>query len=614
MSNSVHVSASCIFTIFTSFLHSSCSDKHCSNTLSSIFQCLSSLGNVSSNFRSLVLQVVYQFLDSTHPALLLPKHGSIAKSLHKLFPSYKFSVETSLPCSYSPITFPVQAFSFQRLRTSNARFIFGSHSQNLREVLVSEFFAVNDVSNVKEITFSKPCFFCESLCFLLTKSLPYLERLSFTDTNTMSQDQNEFVFPSCLSKISRLNLNFRSHTSSHQSFNISALKNIRVLIVEGFTPPVLVGLSALTQLIQLELFGFMFCDEIHDDVRLQSAFFSVENSCLTTLLANKDNFLGCKLTIETSEEFPEVSWDFRSKISGIYFGANKSPTSLSTITTPSLCKLCLCEASNLTLDLNSFNLSLLTVRAFSSSNSLIISSVLNIFKLVCNDVSAFVLTSLLENSPVLKHLELESVTGISECLGFGTLSLKYVTFCKVTATNSFFIQAPSMPALKHLIVHRISDFDTRCINSKFPKLLKLEVNHSIPTHYFQQVNDSLENVSLIKSLNESMPPDCLTFLTRVHHLTIVSNCISLPVVFLPPNVKSVHCSVLYSSLCNCFSLLPKLQAVSGELYVSLRDSMTARRWLAALKKSRPTCFIGLSLVNISNINKTTSRMAQILRT
>ncbi|KAL0227540.1 hypothetical protein RCL1_003684 [Eukaryota sp. TZLM3-RCL] len=571
--------------------------------LEALFRVQYKFANVSNFFRTMILDVVSQFLIVTKPEFSYPKHSSQLLFLHRMFPDTSFAIKVDTSKSRDFCLEPYVAHCLA----------FDSDDDIITQDQFKDFLIHNNFSTVKEFTVPERCNISNVFGGSLTGSLPKLQALSF---QKLSRHDYESVFTNVQHNIRRLTVGPNGDVAI-TSLNVSCFVNLESLGVMGSNQSLtsVTGLSTISTVNNLEFTRLKQCEPLCVSARLK--FLLLENvsaDCFQSLLAQPCCLKQAKITVIDGKYVPmNLSTSFASNV--VRYSVSDCRISLDQSLLSFLSKFTALQELALLKVVESNN-ETSHVTPIPKSIRLDLHFLLGILHLTLMNADSYLLCFLLEKCIYLRKLSLHSThikhsSSDDDTLFTNSLSqvsLNYLTVLDFEQVANVYSHLPPMPRLLVMYLECVHDFAFFSL-AKSPLLrnLSLEDCRIIPSHSIR--NSSLVNLEMIFSeFYDHFAKLDVNFLIGfdvLEHLSLHIDT-SLPCVpqLLPPNIKSLQCCFYWSLLKHALLSTSSLKAVAGVLFVTDDDdSDDLNHWLNTLKVTYPNMFWNLSIAVADSDNE-----------
>ncbi|KAL0222090.1 hypothetical protein RCL1_001944 [Eukaryota sp. TZLM3-RCL] len=561
-SDHVTVSRVCIHHSLTLLFKSQSSET----LLFTIFRTLSQFGNVSNHFRSILLDVLSDFLSTPSFSLDVPRTKSRLSFLEKIFPTCHFCVTWHDFSSNTPLLFPPYSVDFFLRSFQNVHQALFLSIADLEKVFTS-YSMVNVYQFVLCTNINLP------MINFLSTNLPSLRELTLVDTNPTFSDF--LSFPETFSQLLSLCCIIPYATGS-TTIDVSQLASLKSLEIQSSC--VLVGTSLLENLQVLVLSNVILEDGLHVSTRLLSLNIDgLSQESLHILFKNSLNFKFCKVDLFVSDyrQSEAVEAGYRDYV--LSYRPSEDEVSFVSTELPRL------ETLNLSVYTNDvFNLELshspylATFQAFVRGKlSLTISSaVLYLFELDLCGVNVSILLQLLTTCPYVRTLRLSSIVDHSLST-VPTFTLNHLETLDLQSCFCYKI-LPVLSRLKTFTVMNAS-LDSEFVNVKCPKLENLYISDSKLTES-SSLNFSVRNLEIFISNAHFMSNRCniaLGHYKSLDRLTLHFAPLNTPnIVEFPPSVSVFKFEAPQKVLQVALNSIPKLVVVSGKLRGSMSSEFT----------------------------------------
>ncbi|KAL0222407.1 hypothetical protein RCL1_002261 [Eukaryota sp. TZLM3-RCL] len=564
-SDHVTLSRVCIHHSLTLLFNSQSSET----LLFTIFRTLSQFGNVSKHFRSILLDVLLDFLSTPSFSLDVPRSKSCLAFLENFFPTchfcltwHAFSSNTPLlrpPCS---VDFYLRSFHYLHqalfLSISDLAKVFTSYSM----VNVYQFLLCSNVNS--------------TMLNFLSSNLPSLRELTLVDINPTFGDF--LSFPEDFSQLLSLCCIIRGASGS--AIDVSQLVSLKSLEIQSSC--VLVGTSLLENLQVLVLSSIILEDGLHVSTRLLSLKVDgLSQESLHILFKNSLNFKFCKVDLCVSDysRSEVVEAGYRDYVLSYDPSEDEGPFVSAELPRLETLEFTVYDNHVFNLELSgSPYLASLQARCFGGELSLKISSAvlyLSELYLFCFDES--ILLKLLTTCPYIRTLTLCRLTqsDIVDLRSVPTFTLNHLEILDVSDCYCYKI-LPVLPRLKKCTL-RDSSLDSNFVNVKCPKLENLYISNYRLTDY-SSLNFSVRNLE-VSITNGNCPSDrfniALGHYKFLDRLTLSVASLNEPhIVKFPASVSVFKFEAPQKVLQVALNSMPKLVVVSGKLRGSVSSEFT----------------------------------------
>ncbi|KAL0217839.1 hypothetical protein RCL1_008688 [Eukaryota sp. TZLM3-RCL] len=547
------------------------------NPLSKIFQHLSFYGNVSTNFRSLVVNAVNILLHQNHIVFELPKHSSQIFSLHNHANSCSFAIK--LDPTYSNVSLANLSINSVHLLGSDA----------VPDESILTFLNANDYSLVRyfHLTCHQPFSFLLSNSIVSSFSL--LQSLS---VEIFSCNLSLFQLSDVFSLLESLRIVNQSLSINKLLIDVSKNINLTNLSIIGSSS--LIGLDQLAKLQVLELKSVKLLDNLHKDCRLERASLTVIGlECFQLLVSSQEQYISSKIFIKDDFQIPESHWwMFKSNLVQWILTSEPSDFLLYIPPVNSLEHLKLNSESNWTISLDNFpRLETLHINFFLSRQSfLFVSRVIYLKSLTLTHFSYKTLFQIIKFTPFLQHLAILFAKDKIDLQKMPQYSLSHLVYLEVQNSREFFTVISLLPKVVTLIVADSSDFDCLNLLPKFPNLSSLKVTDCKIDSTHMNPNSTISFLSINFFYHKCSLLD-ISFLSKfktLQHLSLDLSTFVLDLaIHLPSGVKSFHCKLHHTILSKLQPIPHSLVAVGGIVYAEDRDIETVKYSLENFKKNNP---------------------------
>ncbi|KAL0220834.1 hypothetical protein RCL1_000688 [Eukaryota sp. TZLM3-RCL] len=554
-----------------------------------IFRFLSSFGNVSIYFRSVLSEVISYFLTSVNPSFHIPFHQTHLQLLSQLCPlSHSFCLKTTLLSregegdNFSDFS----AFKFHQLTIDQRQLI--------SEQRLFSLFEANSFSHLEELIVHTAC--NESICLLISLKLPNLKSVSFLD----SLLDSSFTIPSSLSSLFSFSY---SSVMEHSELtldlsNLTKLHKVSIDCLKGIS---LSGLSELDQLKDVHFDGVIQCDLLHPKAYLCSVDISRPSTEFMELFfANKRNFRFASIDLMFGVVPPSCNWLFSCNLRSLTIGSGKNTDeddSFETSRVPFVRKLMAAfgEGFPLTFDSCARLESLFLFAAFYDYHPNY--SFTDVLPITFLSLDTFDLPSLfffLSQCPYLKTLDLKRQVPYSgNADGTFTISLNRLESLQLTAVRSFLDLLPRLLRLKRLALHHVKELDLNFINSSCPNLSCLILQNCTISKSFSTPNNSITKLKYTSHTPDALLP-CTDFFINfagvLYFSLSVSSDQNVESLLFPPSVTAVYCSAPLKLVSSSLSTAPFLTTLSLNIRVVFDDPTAldeTRNWISGFDKFLP---------------------------
>ncbi|KAL0217800.1 hypothetical protein RCL1_008649 [Eukaryota sp. TZLM3-RCL] len=539
--------------------------------LLTILKSLSHYGTISSLFRSAVLDSVFLFLNTSVPVFDYRKYSSHLRFLHKLFPSFSFSIKI--------ITSPdlvLPSFLIKQLFVEPPKSVNQITAEDAKALL-----SIHLVSSLQSLGLSKFTL-NQSLFTLLVSCCPLLRDLTL---DSCIFPGSVFVLPSCLVQLTTLTMvvSLENEGERTNAFDVSNLLKIENLNVRGLNGSTIMGLAQLSSLQNLALRSVSVTEGLHPSVRLitlQLDFIRAKSSEL--LFSNIDVIQKCKISIGNCINIPvSVQLLLKPRLfsfsqllrtsEAIEFWRNLTFVEY----------LHVYFGNSLSIELSMcFRISRLTISAYSNCKyELTLPPILYLLRLDLLRGNWNTFCKLIKSCPFLEYLVVGGVHTVNSLTSLENLSLKiklnYLKCLKISGFHEFLDGLPVLPRLCSMSLDTMSGLDLSRFNSQFPVLSYLKLQKCPLLNAPTQPNVTITRLTLIDSLSNTSHPDCLSHFLRliVLNITFTSGGNSSPAqIVIPPCLRYLYCSGLYGQFsCTLKSLPRSLLVLSGRLFTTEKD-------------------------------------------
>ncbi|KAL0213363.1 hypothetical protein RCL1_006989 [Eukaryota sp. TZLM3-RCL] len=575
MSSFKIISRPCTFLVLSSLLNRKDQSSSSSNLLKEVFQFLSYFGNVSSDFRSLVLSVLSNSSKLRNHWFFVSRNKSQLLFLQNQLLDFSFSLEIDQKV---PEVVPLSTHSISVSSHDCGHFL-------------NQFLSINNFSSVVEFSTGLVC--NESTCDFLAANLPNLMSLSIVI-------DKDFSFSASFSNLTCLQV-CPSFPFQRLVLDVSRLSNLKKLTFTG-AQSCLKGLSSLSMLEHVSFYSSFSEEPFHPSVLLK--YLTLSNTLVeraSMLFAHNVHYQHCSVSLSdlvpTSVPAHVSSQVVEYSISPNY--GDDHAASFSMFSFPFISRLLISSYKTFDLDLSCCSrlqeLSLSNLKSW--NDTVTITSLLHVVKVKLFSCSLKVSHQILTHSPLLRHLELVNVSFISTSPDSDVFySLNYLETLKLVSVEGFFSRLKKLPSLSCLCLS-----DLRGVGSSFLSLSCRNLKFlSLKDCALQSTVDCA--ASLVNELVLSNTEFCgCTFFNQFIRLRDLR--LTLPDNFttsinLPSSLLSLKLSCRFLAVKKSLVSLNKALVVSGDLACSSDELADANAFVANLSHLLPSTTISLRITEL----------------
>ncbi|KAL0218187.1 hypothetical protein RCL1_009035 [Eukaryota sp. TZLM3-RCL] len=576
MYQTLHLSRSCLAHSIGFLLRSGHDARP--SYLVSIFHNLSVFGNVSSRFRTLVLDTILLYLTETTPFFCIPTNLSQLTFLHHLFPQYHFSITSTSEFFHLFSKLPIKAVEFDQ-----------DDDDTSDQTILQELNSI-DINKIQVLKIP----FSDLIANHLSTFNP---KLLNSMTFFFGSYHSEQVKLPCFPYLKQLSLEYFHIPYRIALFDVSNMSHLSSLSISCSHGSVH-GLSQLRNLQELELVGVTDCDCLHSSARLYDVKLTVCHSVLNKLFVDPLNYGTCRLSLLYCQEFPGLSVIKQTATLSHRFKNEFLALNLSDTNYPVVEDLDFVFSGNITINLGKLlhlkTLSLSVFHTFMLTTNCSSVLYISVLKLCSITVDSFY--NLLKHCPYLQHLELNSVN----CPDKSQIvsDLPFLKSLKLTFSSSIFSCIGLLHSLKRLQINSIADFDLTNLNINFPKLLSLEVTDSPLNGTLTGRNFSIKFLK-IKCTVHNFSVENSDFLSSFSRLDTFSFDVPPHLLssrfILPNSIRFLYYKSCFHFFQELWNNSTKEFTVSGQLFVDSRSMRRSSIWTSRLVRENSSLHHNIDL-------------------